>query len=176
MADKAEAAENAAAGNENNETPERTFTQAELDAILAGRLAKFSDYDAIKAELDKVKRESETETEKAIREARAEATSEALKKANARVVTAEARAIAAAEGWLYPNDAPRYLDIDAIAVNDSGEVDEGALKKALADAVKDRPALLKSDKPEVPAPSNAGIGVHAPTGPRTAEQAWADAL
>lgn len=33
----------------------RKFTQTEVDAILAGRVAKFSDYDAIKAELAEFK-------------------------------------------------------------------------------------------------------------------------
>ena len=63
MSDAAKQAEEAAA-NENAGktgeagTEERTFTQAEVQAMIQGRLAKFSDYETIKTELENIKKES----------------------------------------------------------------------------------------------------------------------
>ena len=179
MSDAAKAAEEAAAneaGNGEGATPERTYTQAELESIIQGRLAKFSDYNTIKSELETIRKESMTEQERAVNEARDAARAEVLAEVNGRLVTSEARVIAAELGFLYPQDAHFYIDASQITVNDDGTVDTKAVKAALESAVKERPALVKQKDTEVPDPSNAGIGVSAPAKPRTVEDAWAAAV
>lgn len=151
--------------------PERTFTQSEVEAMIRGRLAKFSDYEEIKQERDELKSQGQSEQEKAVEAARKEAREEAMGEINSRLINAEARALAAESGWLYPQDAHRYIDPKSVTVNPDGTVDVESVKNALAEAVKDRPALVKSE-PDVPAPDNAGIGVHAPAKPASVEDAW----
>lgn len=154
---------------------EKTYTQAEVEAMIRGRLAKFSDYEQIKAELETFKAESQTEQERAVSEARKAARTETLTEVNTRLVNAEARALASEAGWLYPQDAHRYIDPKSITVNDDGTVDVESVKTALTEAVTERPALVKSgeSEPEVPSPSNAGIGVQAPAKPRNIADQWA---
>lgn len=179
MSDAAKAAaEKAAAENEAGKTgetdgAERTFTQSEVEAMIRGRLAKFSDYESVKSELEDLRKQGQSEQERAVEEARKQARAETLAEVNSRLVMSEARAAASEAGWLYPQDAHRYIDAATIAVNEDGTVDSEALKGALEDAVKERPALVKQKDTEIPDPSNAGIGVSAPTKPRTLTDAWA---
>jgi L-alanine-DL-glutamate epimerase-like enolase superfamily enzyme len=57
----------------------KTFTQADVDRIIAGRLSKFADYDEVKTKLSKIEDANATETEKAIKAAREEARIETLR-------------------------------------------------------------------------------------------------
>jgi membrane protein involved in colicin uptake len=140
-------------------TEERTFTQADLDRILSGRLAKFADYDQLKEQAEKAQRDAQTEQERAVSDARKEARAEALAEANARLIRAETRGIAADLGWLYPADAHLYLSGAEGLVTESGEVDVAAIEAALKAEADKRPALVKAkdDKP-TPSASDAGIG------------------
>lgn len=172
MSDPAKAAEQAAAGTTEQQT-EKTFTQSEVEALIKGRLAKFSDYEDIKKELTDIKAASQTEQERAVEVARKEARAEALAEVNKRLIAAETRAVAASMGFLYPEDAHLYVSTDDVAMKDDGSVDGDSVKAALKKVAKDRPALVKSDKDEVPPAENAGIGVHAPAKPKTVSEAWA---
>lgn len=62
-----------AGGDQGGKSDEgKTFTQADVDRIIAGRLAKFGDYDAIKSELDQIKTANQSESEKALNAAKDE--------------------------------------------------------------------------------------------------------
>jgi hypothetical protein len=97
-----------------------------------------------------------TDLEKAVAKARAEAVAEITASVNSRLISAEARALAAAEGFRNPALAVKAIDLADVAVTDSGEVDATALKSALAELAKAEPYLLKSDDgPRRPAPDKA---------------------
>lgn len=109
----------------------KTFTQADVDRIIAGRLSKYADYDEVKAELDKVKQANQTEAEKAVEAAKEEGRKAALTEAAPRLVAAEFRAALAGRRTaaevaelIEDLDLSRYL-------TDAGEVDaERVTKKA----------------------------------------------
>ncbi len=86
-----------------------------------------------------------TDLEKAVAKARTDAVAEISASVNARLVSAEARALAATEGFRNPALAVKAIDLSDITVNDSGDVDTAALKSALTELAKTEPYLLKSD-------------------------------
>ena len=101
----------------------KTFTQADVDRIIAGRLSKFADYDQIKTELTEVKQANQTESEKAITAAKDEARQAALAEAGPRLVAAEFR-IALAGRRTADEVAKLIEDYDLSKyLTDSGEVD-----------------------------------------------------
>jgi len=55
----------------------KTFTQADVDRIIQGRLAKYADYDELRKQVDDLKSANQTEAEKAIEAARSEGRTEA---------------------------------------------------------------------------------------------------
>lgn len=142
-------------------TGTKKFTQTEVDAILAGRLAKFSDYDAIKAELAGFKAAQDG----AVTEARDSARAETLTEVNTRLVNAEARA----QGWRNPDDAHRYVNL----TDADGVIDADTVQAALTDAATERPDLVQAPPP-VPAPSAVGIGTQGAPRPRSVGQQWAE--
>jgi membrane protein involved in colicin uptake len=93
-----------------------------------------------KAELDRIRAEGQTETEKAIAKAKAEGANEALTKANERVLKAEVKAAAAGK-LTDPADAARFLDLSEFTVGDDGDVDSKALGQAIDRLLKERPYL-----------------------------------
>ena len=119
-------------------------TQADLDRIISDRLArekaKYADYNDLKAkakEFDQAKEAAMDDREKAVLAARREGETEAMSRANTRLVAAEARALAAAEKFHNTALAVRSIDLSDVTVNDDGEVDANRLKtklKALAEA------------------------------------------
>jgi len=119
-------------------------SQADLDRIIGDRLArereKFADYADLKTkavEYDKAIEAARTDQEKAVEAARNEGKSEALTTANARLVSAEARALAAEAKFASPALAVRALDLADVKVNDDGSVDAESIKtklKELADS------------------------------------------
>lgn len=127
----------AAAGTDEG----KTFTQADVERIIAGRLAKFADYDALKTKLDEVEKANQTETEKAINAAKDEARQAALAEAGPRLVAAEFR-IALAGRRTADEVAKLIEDYDLSKyLTDSGEVDtKRVAEKAdlLAPAVEER--------------------------------------
>lgn len=101
--------------------------------------------------LAEIEAENQTEAEKAIAAAKAEGRTEALSVANRRILAAEVKSAAA--GVLQnPDLAVRLLDLDEFEVDDDGNVDDRAIKAAVARLVKDEPYLGAGAKP-APLPS-----------------------
>jgi hypothetical protein len=142
----------------------KTFTQADVDRIIAGRLSKFADYDEVKTKLSKIEDANATETEKAIKAAREEARKEALVEATPRLVRSEFKA--AAVGRMTGDALNEFLeDLDLSKyIKDDGEVDTDRIAKKI-----DALAPAKTDEPPKTAPSFGG-------GPRKSEPARAGSL
>jgi hypothetical protein len=126
---------------------DRTFTQSDIDRIVAERVArergKYADYDDLKAkagEYEQLRAQSQTDQEKAIEAARAEGRSEVQTASNERLIRAEVRAAAAGK-LADPADAVRLLDVSGLAVGDDGTVDAKALAERISQLVKDKPYL-----------------------------------
>lgn len=71
---------------------------------------------------------------------RRKAESEALAKANARIVRSEVKAAAAGK-LADPKDAYRFLELDKFEVDDDGNVDEDEIAEAIEDLIKNKPYL-----------------------------------
>jgi hypothetical protein len=150
----------------------KTFTQDELNAIIAERLKRekeqFKDYEDLKKfkEESESKNKSELEKERD-RATKAEAEAKKIREESAqRLLTSEARAVAAELGFSKPDRAVRLADL-ADAVKD-GEVDSAKVKAALEALAKDMPELLGKVAPHVD-PTNPTKG-NAPGGKETDEQ------
>lgn len=136
--------------------PEKTFSQAELDAIIKARLSderkKFSDYDSLKAkakELDTLKEGQKTDDQK---------TAEKVTALESRIATTEAekkqadlKAIIVAEasklGFSDPMDAFTIVDKSKVEYGEDGLPKNAAeLVKAISQA---KPYLVKSHIPMV---------------------------
>ena len=129
-----------------------------LDAMKAQRNAARAEQRQAKQELDALKAQIDERglapDEKAIAEAKREATAEATKTANRRILAAEIRAAAAGK-LTDPADALLHLKLDDYAVSDDGEVDQEELSAAIADLLKRKPYLAAMQSgPVVP---SAGI-------------------
>lgn len=141
-------------------------SQEELDRVLAGRLqrerSKFADYEdlkAAKADLDKIREEAKSEQEKAVDAARTEGEKTAAEKANARVVRAEAKAMAAGAKFRDPADAVAFIDLTKVKVDENGDPDAKQLKELLEDLAKTKPYLVDDGKTRpIPDPSQGGGG------------------
>ena len=134
-------------------------SQEELNRIVGERLAreraKYSDYEdlrAAKAEYDKVLEAAKTEQERAVEAARNEGKTEALTTANARLVSAEARALAAEAKFRNPALAVKAISLDGITVSDDGTVDEKAIRDRLKELSDAEPYLVDDGKPGRPKP------------------------
>lgn len=155
--------------------PEKTFTQADVDRIVTGRLSKFSDYDDLKKKAqahDKALEAAKSEQEKAVDAARKEGESTATQRANTRLVGAEVRAQAAGARFHDPTDAIAQLQsagkLEGIKVADDGSVDADTVKGLLKELADAKPYLVASDDGKPP-PSFGG-------GPRKTEPARAGSL
>lgn len=158
----------------------RTYTQAELDQKFAERVAqerrKYADYDDLKAKaqrLDEFEAQNATELEKAVKKADADARADMSSRANARLVRAEVKAAAATAGFQDPGDAVAQLGdkFSSVAVTDTGDVDEAAVKALVDDLATAKPYLLKASGPAVPAfAPNPGQG-HRQTVPASGREA-----
>lgn len=149
--------------------PPKTFTQEELDKVVADRLArerkkydKFADYDDVKsklAEFEKAEEERKkaemTEAERLAKEKEEyekkakeseESAAQALDKANKRLIKAEFRVLARELG-VRPDaldDAYVLADLDAVSVDDEGAVT--GVKEALETLTKAKPYLVVAEK------------------------------
>ena len=128
---------------------ERTFTQRELDAIIADRLrrnsAQYADYDELREKADKLVQLEQAQMSE-LEQAKARATALeaerdlALQQANDRLITAAIISEAARLDFADPNDAFALADLAGIQVNDAGKVEgAGEAVKALAES---RPYLI----------------------------------
>jgi len=86
-------------------------------------------------ELERLKRQQMTETEKAVAEAERRARTEAAREYGARLARAEFRALAAAKGLNIDSDIFDLVDTSRF-VDDEGEIDEQAIKQAVAKLAK----------------------------------------
>lgn len=139
---------------------DRTFTQAEVDAMIrrrAERVAaeKYGDYDDLKAKaqrLAEIEAANATELEKATKKAKDEGRLEILSSANEKLVRAEARALAAEAKFKNPNLAVKAIDLKGVKVDDDGNVDSEAVKALLEALAKDEPYLVDDGKGGRPKP------------------------
>lgn len=86
-------------------------------------------------ELEKLRQERMTEAEKAVAEAERRARAEAAREYGARLARAEFRALAAAKGLNIDSDIFDLVDTTKF-VGDDGEIDEAAIKAAVAKLAK----------------------------------------
>lgn len=146
----------------------KTFTQADVDRIIAGRLSKYSDYDDLKAKVGALEESTKTDLEREIEKARNEARAEVQTGVNARLVAAEVRALAAELAFRDPADALAQLSaggkLAEAPVGDDGSVDGAAVKAELEALAKSKPYLLKEASAGASA-SLAGIGVSGASAP-----------
>lgn len=92
------------------------------------------------AELEALKAQTMTETERAIAAARAEAVAEVTKEWSGRLVKSDIRA-AAAGRFANPDDALLFVDAESVLDVKTGEVNQEALSSAIDAALKERPYL-----------------------------------
>lgn len=130
-----------------------------LDRMKADKRAAERRAAAAEAELEKVRTAGLSEQEKAVALARKEGETEATTKANARLVRAEAKALAAAAKFRDAGDVIAQLgdQLSSIPVDEDGEVDQDALKALVDDLAKKKPYLVDSGTTTATA-ADAGIG------------------
>jgi hypothetical protein len=135
------------------------MTQAELDALIQGRLERqattirgeYADYDELKAaktKLEELQQSQETETERRIREAKEQAdarvpdlVSAAVSNARTALISAELRSFAIQHGFKYPDDViDKLASHTGISVTDDFKV-KGA-EKLVKDLATERPEWL----------------------------------
>lgn len=160
--------------------PEKTLTQADVDRVVAERLArerqKYVDYDDLKtkaAKLAEIEAANQSEAEKLA--AKAEAAEKRAAEAINRTAKAEVKALA--DGFADRDDAVLMLGDLSQYVKD-GDVDIEAIKTALADVLTKKPHLAKAPtgpKNPAPDPSQGRGGDNKPTDYRTADKAAFDA-
>ncbi|MEU8196345.1 hypothetical protein AB0C10_21415 [Microbispora amethystogenes] len=126
----------------------KTFTQADLDRVVAERLArersKFADYKDLKAkasQFDELTASQQTETEKAVAKAREEAKAEALAEVRRDRVLDKIEVLAAGR-FADPEDAKLRLAarLDEF-VGDDGQTDTKAVEGALSKLLTEKPHL-----------------------------------
>jgi hypothetical protein len=123
-------------------------TQAEFDRIIESRLArerdKYKGFDDLKSKAEKwdqLEDEKKTPSEKAIEEARAQASGETAAKYERRLASTEVKSIAASAGFVDPGDALAVLGDELPKKGDDLDTDE--LKKLVDKLAQDKPYLLK---------------------------------
>lgn len=125
-------------------------TQADLDRIIEGRLARerknYEGFDDLKAKAqkwDEHEQSKQTPDEKAIEEAKTTATGEVTQKFLTRLTTSEVKSIARELGFIDPDDALRVIDPANLPVKDD-EPDSDAIKKLVEKLATDKPHLVNS--------------------------------
>lgn len=138
--------------------------QAALDKERDSRKAaekRAKDNDSYRTKVEELEKANQSETERAVEAARREGEAAATTKGNARLVAAEARALAAASEFRDASVAVRLLDLSDIDVNDDG-VDTKAVQARLNQLATDNPYLLKDKAPIRPS-GDVGQGPRTPT-------------
>lgn len=132
----------AAAGTDSGDTGKgdegKTFTQADVERIIAGRLSKFADYDTVKQQLADVQAANQTESEKALNAAKDEGRAEVRKEAGRQVALEAFNGLAGRRNPDY-DTAPALNLIDlGKFVKDDGTLDRDALKAAVEQIVPEK--------------------------------------
>ncbi|NMF27946.1 hypothetical protein [Cellulosimicrobium aquatile] len=131
----------------------KTFTQADVDRIIAQRLqratSEYSDYAELKekaSQFDELQAQNATDHEKALAERERKVREEVTGKTRAQLVNAEARALAAAAKFRDPGDVIAQLGakLADVAVDDDGLVDGVAVKELVEALAKDKPYLVET--------------------------------
>ena len=105
--------------------------------------------------LEEIEQANASDLEKAVRKAREEAIAEVQQAANSRLLSAEARALAAEAKFRNPGLAVKAIDLSGVKVSDDGTVDAKAVRALLADLAKDEPYLVDDGKAARPKPDDA---------------------
>lgn len=134
--------------------PGDTVSRAELKKIRSETASLRRRAKEAESELEKLRTEQLSESEKAIAQARQEARQEALGEANQRVIAAEIRAAAAAAGAIDPDDVVALIDSSGIAVDDDGTVT--GTTDAVRALLKAKPHLVRQDEPRFRVPGDGG--------------------
>lgn len=149
-------------------------SQADLDRIISDRLARdrekqaeryagYDDYKAKAEEFDKAAEAARSEQEKAVDAARTEGEKAATERANARLVKAEARALAAQAGFRSLSDV-NLADLSKVKVSEDGDVDSDAIKAELKRLSDADPWRIDDGKKPAPKPDKSqGGGSDAPS-------------
>jgi hypothetical protein len=145
----------------------KTFTQAELDAVIADRLKrereKYADFETLKkkaTDYDKLTEAQKDELTKAQERAtKAEAESaRVLAQANERIIMASFVAEAAKQGATHPGDAYALADRSAVTIDANGNVT--GVDKAVEAVVKAGRLPIKTagNPPDINAANQGGTG------------------
>lgn len=135
-------------GGQTGEGEGKTFTQADLDRVVAERLArersKFADYKDLKdkaSKFDELQTAQQSETEKAVAKARDEAKAETLAEVRRDRVLDKIEVLAAGK-FADPEDAKLRLAarLDEF-LGDDGQIDAKAIDGALSKLLTDKPYL-----------------------------------
>lgn len=134
-------------------------SQEELNRIVGERLArerqKFADYGDLKAKakrLEEIEAASASDLEKAVKAAREEGAKAVTEAANKRLLSAEARALAAELRFRNPLLAVKAIDLTGVKVGDDGSVDADAVKGLLKSLAESEPYLVDDGKAAVVRP------------------------
>ncbi|MCC5580591.1 hypothetical protein IMZ11_33735 [Microtetraspora sp. AC03309] len=126
---------------------DKTFTQADLDRVVAERLAreraKYADYNDLKTKasaFDKAQADQQSENEKAIAKAREETRTEVLTEVRRERLLDKIEVLAAGK-FADPEDARLRLASRVDEFITDGQVDVKAIEGALAALLKDKPHL-----------------------------------
>jgi hypothetical protein len=140
--------------------PDKTFGQADVDRIVAERVAreraKYADHDDLRKaakRLEEIEAANATDLEKAVKAAREEGRAEVLSAANQRTLNAEARALAAAAKFRNPVLAVRSIDLSGVKVSDDGSVDSNAISSLLTELAAAEPYLVDTGPTTPPRPT-----------------------
>lgn len=116
----------------------KTFTQADVERIIAGRLSKYADYDDVKKQLGELQAANQSESEKAINSAKDEGRKEARLEAGRDLALEVFNGAAARRNDEY-DVAPALTLIDlGKFVKDDGSVDRDAIKAAVEQIVPEK--------------------------------------
>lgn len=140
-----------AGGGTDNQPTSKTFTQAELDAVVAKRLER--ERKSWEAKVEEEKRKAaltETERLKVEKDESDKRAAEAIRNANDRLVRAEVTLLASQLGIVDPDAALTLMARDGVSVDDSGKV--VGVKEALEKLVSSKPYL----KQQTAAPARSG--------------------
>lgn len=116
----------------------KTFTQADVDRIIAGRLSKYADYDAVKGQLAELQAANQTESEKAINAAKEEGRAEVRIESGKAIALEVFNGAAARRNAEYDTKpALELLDLGKF-VKEDGTVDRDAVTKAVEQIVPEK--------------------------------------
>lgn len=132
----AEGGEGSEGGQGEEDKPLGPKGEKALEAEKAKRRQETQRRRAAETELAKLRSEGSSDADKA----RAEAETAAVQKANAKILNAEIRAVAATK-MANPKLAPRLLDLDQFEVDPDGEVDRDEIAAAIDALVQENPGL-----------------------------------